>query len=191
MDLVHSPFCFLPVLMYACFVLPLPSPTLCTSCLWPALTHPCPVRFCCMDAGKHPCASLPNSVVVANVLYKKFSVFLSLCKKHMPAECTARVAFWGPKRNMRLVLFVWANILTPNWRCSCDSDSLFLYIQTSRQHSTFSAESSRNLLICLLWVLKNADESVLQKWFTDLSVLQLNRLLDLLYLCVSCFEYKV
>jgi hypothetical protein len=40
-------------------------------------------------------------------------------------------------------------------------------------------------------VLKNADEMVLQKWFTDLSVSQLNRLLDLLYLCVSCFEYKV
>uniref|UniRef100_A0A8C4VAA6 Dedicator of cytokinesis 7 n=1 Tax=Falco tinnunculus TaxID=100819 RepID=A0A8C4VAA6_FALTI len=62
--------------------------------------------------------------------------------------------------------------------------------QLTRQHSTFSTESSRSLLICLLWVLKNADESVLQKWFTDLSVLQLNRLLDLLYLCVSCFEYK-
>lgn len=68
---------------------------------------------------------------------------------------------------------------------------LLLSVQTGRQHSTFSAESSRSLLICLLWVLKNADESVLQKWFTDLSVLQLNRLLDLLYLCVSCFEYKV
>uniref|UniRef100_A0A8D2AXH0 Dedicator of cytokinesis 7 n=1 Tax=Sciurus vulgaris TaxID=55149 RepID=A0A8D2AXH0_SCIVU len=61
---------------------------------------------------------------------------------------------------------------------------------SGRQHTTFSAESSRSLLICLLWVLKNADETVLQKWFTDLSVLQLNRLLDLLYLCVSCFEYK-
>uniref|UniRef100_A0A669EGD1 Dedicator of cytokinesis 7 n=1 Tax=Oreochromis niloticus TaxID=8128 RepID=A0A669EGD1_ORENI len=59
-----------------------------------------------------------------------------------------------------------------------------------RQHGSFSAESSRSLLICLLWVLKNADELVLQKWFTDLSVSQLNRLLDLLYLCVSCFEYK-
>uniref|UniRef100_A0A8C2KP59 Dedicator of cytokinesis 7 n=1 Tax=Cyprinus carpio TaxID=7962 RepID=A0A8C2KP59_CYPCA len=58
------------------------------------------------------------------------------------------------------------------------------------QHGSFSAESSRSLLICLLWVLKNADEMVLQKWFTDLSVSQLNRLLDLLYLCVSCFEYK-
>uniref|UniRef100_A0A7N6AVZ9 Dedicator of cytokinesis 7 n=1 Tax=Anabas testudineus TaxID=64144 RepID=A0A7N6AVZ9_ANATE len=59
-----------------------------------------------------------------------------------------------------------------------------------RQHGSFTAESSRSLLICLLWVLKNADELVLQKWFTDLSVSQLNRLLDLLYLCVSCFEYK-
>jgi len=63
--------------------------------------------------------------------------------------------------------------------------------QASRQHGSFSAESSRSLLICLLWVLKNADELVLQKWFMDLSVSQLNRLLDLLYLCVSCFEYKV
>ncbi|OXB66648.1 hypothetical protein ASZ78_013907 [Callipepla squamata] len=68
--------------------------------------------------------------------------------------------------------------------------SVSLELQSGRQHSTFSTESSRSLLICLLWVLKNADESVLQKWFTDLSVLQLNRLLDLLYLCVSCFEYK-
>uniref|UniRef100_A0A8C2KPQ7 Dedicator of cytokinesis 7 n=1 Tax=Cyprinus carpio TaxID=7962 RepID=A0A8C2KPQ7_CYPCA len=68
--------------------------------------------------------------------------------------------------------------------------SFLLHPQATRQHGSFSAESSRSLLICLLWVLKNADEMVLQKWFTDLSVSQLNRLLDLLYLCVSCFEYK-
>ncbi|XP_018609628.1 dedicator of cytokinesis protein 7 isoform X16 [Scleropages formosus] len=68
--------------------------------------------------------------------------------------------------------------------------SFLLNPQTTRQHGSFSAESSRSLLICLLWVLKNADDMVLQKWFTDLSVSQLNRLLDMLYLCVSCFEYK-
>ncbi|GAA6104476.1 dedicator of cytokinesis protein 7 isoform X4 [Tachysurus ichikawai] len=68
--------------------------------------------------------------------------------------------------------------------------SFLLNPQATRQHGTFSPESSRSLLICLLWVLKNADELVLQKWFTDLSVSQLNRLLDMLYLCVSCFEYK-
>ncbi|XP_041064255.1 dedicator of cytokinesis protein 7 isoform X9 [Carcharodon carcharias] len=68
--------------------------------------------------------------------------------------------------------------------------SFLLTPGTGRQYTTFSAESSRSLLICLLWVLKNADNVVLQKWFADLSILQLNRLLDLMYLCVSCFEYK-
>ncbi|XP_048457854.1 dedicator of cytokinesis protein 7 isoform X8 [Rhincodon typus] len=68
--------------------------------------------------------------------------------------------------------------------------SFLLTSGTGRQYTTFSAESSRSLLICLLWVLKNADNMVLQKWFADLSILQLNRLLDLMYLCVSCFEYK-
>uniref|UniRef100_A0A6I8NBE1 Dedicator of cytokinesis 6 n=1 Tax=Ornithorhynchus anatinus TaxID=9258 RepID=A0A6I8NBE1_ORNAN len=51
-------------------------------------------------------------------------------------------------------------------------------------------EASKNLLVCVLWVLKNMDLNVLQRWCADLSTLQLSRLLDLLYLCVSCFEYK-
>ncbi|XP_034293671.1 dedicator of cytokinesis protein 6 isoform X1 [Pantherophis guttatus] len=59
-----------------------------------------------------------------------------------------------------------------------------------RQYSMLSAEASRNLLVCLLWVLKNADGAVLHRWLADLSAFHLNRLLDLLYLCVSCFEYK-
>uniref|UniRef100_A0A8B9F9Z5 Dedicator of cytokinesis 7 n=1 Tax=Amazona collaria TaxID=241587 RepID=A0A8B9F9Z5_9PSIT len=69
--------------------------------------------------------------------------------------------------------------------------SSFLLTSSVQSHLSLFLDPHRSLLICLLWVLKNADESVLQKWFTDLSVLQLNRLLDLLYLCVSCFEYKV
>ncbi|XP_038627245.1 dedicator of cytokinesis protein 6 isoform X6 [Tachyglossus aculeatus] len=59
-----------------------------------------------------------------------------------------------------------------------------------RQGSPLSAEASKNLLVCVLWVLKNMDLNVLQRWCADLSTLQLSRLLDLLYLCVSCFEYK-
>ncbi|KAJ6657704.1 hypothetical protein lerEdw1_002205 [Lerista edwardsae] len=59
-----------------------------------------------------------------------------------------------------------------------------------RQYITLSAEASRNLLVCLLWVLKNADGAMLHRWLADLSALHVNRLLDLLYLCVSCFEYK-
>ncbi|XP_068613178.1 dedicator of cytokinesis protein 7-like [Brachionichthys hirsutus] len=59
-----------------------------------------------------------------------------------------------------------------------------------RQSSSLSAECSRTLLVCFLWVLKNADATLLERWVSDLSVLQINRLLDLLHLCVSCFEYK-
>ncbi|CAL8303287.1 unnamed protein product [Merluccius merluccius] len=59
-----------------------------------------------------------------------------------------------------------------------------------RQASSLSAECSRTLLVCFLWVLKNADAGLLEQWVSDLSVLQINRLLDLLHLCVSCFEYK-
>ncbi|XP_046894725.1 dedicator of cytokinesis protein 7-like isoform X5 [Hypomesus transpacificus] len=59
-----------------------------------------------------------------------------------------------------------------------------------RQGSTLSAECSRTLLVCFLWVLKNADAALLERWVSDLSVIQINRLLDLLHLSVSCFEYK-
>nr|XP_040046228.1 dedicator of cytokinesis protein 7-like isoform X2 [Gasterosteus aculeatus aculeatus] len=59
-----------------------------------------------------------------------------------------------------------------------------------RQSNSLSAECSRTLLVSFLWVLKNADAVLLERWVSDLSVLQINRLLDLLHLCVSCFEYK-
>lgn len=39
--------------------------------------------------------------------------------------------------------------------------------------------------------MKNADQNLIQKWIADLPSMQLNRILDLLFICVSCFEYKV
>ncbi|XP_006875192.1 PREDICTED: dedicator of cytokinesis protein 6 [Chrysochloris asiatica] len=60
----------------------------------------------------------------------------------------------------------------------------------SRSGSTLSAESSRTLLVCVLWVLKNADPVLLQRWTADLALPQLGRLLDLLHLCLAAFEYK-
>uniref|UniRef100_A0A8C4QLC5 Dedicator of cytokinesis 7 n=1 Tax=Eptatretus burgeri TaxID=7764 RepID=A0A8C4QLC5_EPTBU len=59
-----------------------------------------------------------------------------------------------------------------------------------RHCTPLTAETSRHLLACFLWVLKNANGDSLQRWFADLSVVHLNRLLDLLHLCISCFEYK-
>uniref|UniRef100_A0A671UZK3 Dedicator of cytokinesis 6 n=1 Tax=Sparus aurata TaxID=8175 RepID=A0A671UZK3_SPAAU len=66
----------------------------------------------------------------------------------------------------------------------------FVLPTAGRQSSSLSAECSRTLLVSFLWVLKNADAALLERWVSDLSVQQINRLLDLLHLCVSCFEYK-
>lgn len=46
-------------------------------------------------------------------------------------------------------------------------------------------------MICFLWIMKNADQSLIKKWIADLPSMQLNGILDLLFICVSCFEYKV
>lgn len=59
-----------------------------------------------------------------------------------------------------------------------------------RQSATLGPDTTRNLLICFLWIMKNADQNLIQKWIADLPSMQLNRILDLLFICVSCFEYK-
>uniref|UniRef100_A0A8D2Q3G0 Dedicator of cytokinesis 8 n=1 Tax=Varanus komodoensis TaxID=61221 RepID=A0A8D2Q3G0_VARKO len=66
----------------------------------------------------------------------------------------------------------------------------FNALQTS-QYSILSPETTRHLLICFLWIMKNADQNLIRKWIADLPSMQLNRILDLLFICVSCFEYKV
>ncbi|KAM8960557.1 dedicator of cytokinesis protein 8 [Pelodytes ibericus] len=59
-----------------------------------------------------------------------------------------------------------------------------------KMYTTLSSDSTRSLLTCFLWIMKNADQSLIQKWLAYLPTLQLNRVLDLLHMCVSCFEYK-
>uniref|UniRef100_A0A8C7GLJ0 Dedicator of cytokinesis 8 n=1 Tax=Oncorhynchus kisutch TaxID=8019 RepID=A0A8C7GLJ0_ONCKI len=56
--------------------------------------------------------------------------------------------------------------------------------------SLSSLPTSRNLLLCFLWVMKNAERSLIQRWTVDMPSVQLNRLLELLTICVSCFEYR-
>ncbi|XP_036289790.1 dedicator of cytokinesis protein 8 isoform X7 [Pipistrellus kuhlii] len=59
-----------------------------------------------------------------------------------------------------------------------------------KQYNVLNADTTRNLMICFLWIMKNADQSLIRKWIADLPSMQLNRILDLLFICVSCFEYK-
>ncbi|XP_070690098.1 dedicator of cytokinesis protein 8 [Pempheris klunzingeri] len=56
--------------------------------------------------------------------------------------------------------------------------------------ATLAADTSRHLLVCFLWVMKNADRSLIQRWTIDMPPSQLNKLLELLTICMSCFEYR-
>jgi hypothetical protein len=51
--------------------------------------------------------------------------------------------------------------------------------------------TTRNLLLCFLWVLKNVEKSVLKQWWTELPHNRLLTLLEVLRITLSCFQYKV
>uniref|UniRef100_A0A672S0Y0 Dedicator of cytokinesis 8 n=1 Tax=Sinocyclocheilus grahami TaxID=75366 RepID=A0A672S0Y0_SINGR len=62
---------------------------------------------------------------------------------------------------------------------------------TGKTSNMLTAETSRNLLMCFLWIIKNADQNLIQRWTVDVPSSQLSRLLELLAICISCFEYRV
>lgn len=51
-------------------------------------------------------------------------------------------------------------------------------------------DTTKHLLICFLWVLKNANQTVLSRYFNELPMHRIYQLLEVLKICVSCFEYK-
>ena len=53
-----------------------------------------------------------------------------------------------------------------------------------------NANTTRHLLVCFLWVLRHAEDVPLKNWWSELNPQKLHRLLELLFICVSCFEYQ-
>uniref|UniRef100_A0A914Y863 DOCKER domain-containing protein n=1 Tax=Panagrolaimus superbus TaxID=310955 RepID=A0A914Y863_9BILA len=65
---------------------------------------------------------------------------------------------------------------------------------SSDKHSTLithtlSKDLTQQLLICFCWVIKNIDKSTLKHWMRELSPQRVHQFVDLLQLCISCFEY--
>ena len=57
--------------------------------------------------------------------------------------------------------------------------------------NSLNYECTRSLLISCIWILKNIDkQSLLQLW-VSIGPARLSQLLDLFYLCLVNFEYKV
>ncbi|CAF1476095.1 unnamed protein product, partial [Didymodactylos carnosus] len=54
----------------------------------------------------------------------------------------------------------------------------------------YGEETSKDLLICFLWLLKNSDKLKLKHWWSKVSRLMLTKIIHLLDLCTASFEYK-
>lgn len=64
-------------------------------------------------------------------------------------------------------------------------------LPNTRGPITFKETTTRHLLICFLWVLKNVDKSILRQWWIELPHNRLQTLLEVLRITLSCFQYKV
>ncbi|KAJ8040484.1 Dedicator of cytokinesis protein 7 [Holothuria leucospilota] len=63
-------------------------------------------------------------------------------------------------------------------------------LQRAQSHTQLTEESTKDLLICFMWVIKNVDPATLQQWFGTITLQRLNQLLDLFFFSICAFEYK-
>jgi hypothetical protein len=62
--------------------------------------------------------------------------------------------------------------------------------QTVASPKELTPECTRILLACFMWVLKNIEPELLTKWWCGLTISRFSCLLDVLDLCIACFEYR-
>ncbi|KAH8283104.1 hypothetical protein KR054_012188, partial [Drosophila jambulina] len=58
-----------------------------------------------------------------------------------------------------------------------------------KSKSPFSAENTRHLLVCFLWVLKNLERSILYRWLLGLSPHRVHQMLQVVNVALKTFEY--
>lgn len=62
--------------------------------------------------------------------------------------------------------------------------------EPTKNKSSLSSESTRHLLSCYAWVLKNLDRNVLYHWTLAQSPHRVHQMLQVLNICIPSFEYK-
>ncbi|XP_055884538.1 dedicator of cytokinesis protein 7-like isoform X6 [Biomphalaria glabrata] len=97
----------------------------------------------------------------------------------------------GDKINKNVAMAIAGSNVVSRIHSSAISQSYDESVDNNKARKTpLSPESSRSLLLCFLWVLKNAKQSQLKSWWSELPLNKLANLLEVLYLAVSNFEYK-
>ncbi len=75
--------------------------------------------------------------------------------------------------------------------CLFPSANCISYHPKAKGPIILKEDTTRQLLSCVLWVLKNAERPLLRLWWAELSAPRLQTMLEILRICISCFQYKV
>ena len=68
--------------------------------------------------------------------------------------------------------------------------SVIIYPNDTKELRTLDPQTSKDLLFCVIWVLKNIDFTLKHHLFLQVSVERLEALLHILDMCLDTFEYK-
>lgn len=59
-----------------------------------------------------------------------------------------------------------------------------------KNKSPLSSENTRHLLSCFCWILKHLERNTLYRWTLGLSPHRVHQLLQVINICIPCYEYK-
>lgn len=84
-----------------------------------------------------------------------------------------------------------SDTISPEVAYAISGSRMYNFVQEPIKNKVpLSSLNTRHLLACYLWVIKNIEKTVLNKWVSGLSPHRLYQMLQVLNICIPCFEYK-
>ncbi|EDW04302.1 GH11724 [Drosophila grimshawi] len=81
--------------------------------------------------------------------------------------------------------------ISPEVAFAISGSRVYSYMtEQSKNKIPLSAENTRHLLACFLWVLKNLERTILYRWLLGLSPHRVHQMLQVLNTCLKAFEYS-
>ncbi|CAM6031703.1 unnamed protein product, partial [Sphagnum compactum] len=91
--------------------------------------------------------------------------------------------YQGPTGNV-------TDTISPEVAYAISGSRMYNFVQEPIKKVPLSSLNTRHLLACFLWVIKNVEKTILNKWISGLTPHRMYQMLQVLNVCIPCFEYK-
>lgn len=83
-----------------------------------------------------------------------------------------------------------SDTISPEVAYAISGSRAYNFVQEPIKKVPLSSLNTRHLLACYIWVIKNVEKTILNKWVSGLSPHRMYQMLQVLNICIPCFEYK-